>query len=404
MGKLKGIKLQRGQKILLIFTAAFVLAAVIFAVVFGAMMMARRAMAAVRYESVNMDEKTAAYLASYNKLVFMGKLNASGIESSDDVNFWSSLNENGVTYGQLLVTSTANYLSDIVIANYHFDRYAKLTDEQEEKIRSEVEAIFSKFDSKSLDEVLAASGTDRNGVARGVEMINKAKLAKSAIYGEGGVNLANYPDECEKYLQEYSRVKILLINKEKTFRLDENGKRVVGNDGNYEMRDLTENEKLQRAELIAEIDGLISGYENGGNLQMREDIFEDYIERYGEWELDKTESGYYFSEYSAYKAAFATNVSADVADAALEMEEESYKKVETDSGIWYLYRCPVQSGAYADTSEDGFFADFYSDAADFLYSDLLRTLREDVEFTGKIDDKDIVYNACQYKLYMTYLS
>ena len=48
MEKLKGIKLQRGQKILVIFIAAFVLAALIFAIVFGAIMAARRAMAVVR--------------------------------------------------------------------------------------------------------------------------------------------------------------------------------------------------------------------------------------------------------------------------------------------------------------------------------------------------------------------
>ena len=67
MEKLKGIKLQRGQKILVIFIAAFVLAALIFAIVFGAIMAARRAMAVVRYESVNIDEKTTAYLISYYK-------------------------------------------------------------------------------------------------------------------------------------------------------------------------------------------------------------------------------------------------------------------------------------------------------------------------------------------------
>ena len=67
MEKLKGIKLQRGQKILVIFIAAFVLAALIFAIVFGAIMAVRRAMAVVKYESVNIDEKTTAYLISYYK-------------------------------------------------------------------------------------------------------------------------------------------------------------------------------------------------------------------------------------------------------------------------------------------------------------------------------------------------
>ena len=72
------------------------------------------------------------------------------------------------------------------------------------------------------------------------------------------------------------------------------------------------------------------------------------------------------------------------------MEIGEYEKVVTDFAVCYIYRCNVVPGAYSDTSDEGFFADFYSDAAVFLFAELLETMREDVEFSDKLSEDDIV--------------
>ena len=198
---------------------------------------------------------------------------------------------------------------------------------------------------------------------------------------------------------EYSRVKLLFVRSENTFATDENGNRILEN-GSYLMRDLTENELAERAELIAELDGIIDG--SDPNVRITEEYFEQKIKDHGEGEDDKTGSGYYFSISSAYTAAFAADVSADVVKNALEMKNGELRKVEgefgtsddygdyTFRGVCYLYKCSVESGVYTDTSEDGFFFDFYSDAADFLYARMLEDMREDTVFTGKLTEDEII--------------
>ena len=144
MEKLKGIKLQRGQKILVIFIAAFVLAALIFAIVFGAIMAVRRAMAVVKYESVNIDEKTTAYLISYYKYWYMGNLRAQGIlDVEDTVDFWGTSDENGLQYGEILMIDTLNFLRRIAVSNHIFNKYGgTLTEADRKSISDKVDSIF----------------------------------------------------------------------------------------------------------------------------------------------------------------------------------------------------------------------------------------------------------------------
>ena len=183
MEKLKGIKLQRGQKILVIFVAAFVLAALIFAIVFGAIMAARRAMAVVRYESVNIDEKTTAYLISYYKYCYMGNLRVQGIpDATDSMEFWGTSDENGIEYGQTLTIDTLNFLKRIAVSNHIFNQYGTLTDADRKNINDSVDSIFRNL-GDDAEEALAACGTDRASVKRAAELIYKDSLAQKTLIG-----------------------------------------------------------------------------------------------------------------------------------------------------------------------------------------------------------------------------
>ena len=81
---------------------------------------------------------------------------------------------------------------------------------------------------------------------------------------------------------------------------------------------------------------------------------------------------------------------------------KEYRKVDTGFAICYIYKCPVESGAYVDSSEEGFFADFYSDAADFHFANTLEDMREDVIFTGKLTEEDIIGVSYDSDLYMKF--
>ena len=387
-----------GEAVIIAFVAVFASVALIFGAVFGIIAAVRKAVSAAEYSGVSVDEPTASYLASYYKYRYIADLRAQNIEAYDDTEFWHQTDDGGVSYGSRLVLGTRNYISDILVANYYFDRYAKLDSGDREAIDEGYEAVLSRFESSELEEKLELLHTDKTSVRRAIEMQYKANRAKTEIYGVGGATLMGYPDECERYLAEYSRVKLLFIRSRDTFVLDSDGNRIYEN-GEYEMRDLTAEELAEREALIARIDEEIRGYENGGNIQITESLFEGYIDAFGEGESDKTSSGYYFSPTSVYTIAFATDVSEDVVKTALLMDIGEYRKLDVGFATCYVYKCAVESGAYTDTSEKGFFADFYSDAADFLFVKMLEDLRDEAVFSGKLDEDDIIdisYNSDLY--------
>lgn len=386
----KSKKMQKGQKLLIVFICAFVAAVLIFGVVLGIIIGVQRAGAVAEYNGVTVDESTAFYFASYYKYNFIATLKSGGVDAYDAIDFWHSKDSDGVAYGTQLVLGVKNYIADILVANYYYNRYATLSSADKSRIDAAVDALVSRFsDATALDESLSLCKTDRKALKSAAEMLYKANYAKTEIYGTSGATLMGYPDECEKYLAEYSRVKLLFIRTENVFVRDEDGNYVIS-DGVYETRELTSEEKAEREALIARIDAEIEGYENGGNIQITEELFDSYLSNYGEGERDKNSSGYYFSASSVYSAAFAEDVSEEIVKTALNMEIGEYEKVLTDFAVCYIYRCEVESGAYTDTSERGFFADFYSDAADFLFAELLENLRDEVVFGDKLTSDDIV--------------
>lgn len=388
------------NKILIVLAAVFVLAAVIFSVIFGVIASVRQKKAVAEYNGVTIDERCASYFVSYYKYVYVTELCNSGVDAYDVPEFWASSDAEGVSYGSRLIIGVRNFISDILVGNYYFDKYGKLDSNDRSKIDQLYESVISRFSEDRLGIVLDAVFTDKRAIKRAIEMYYKAASAKAEIYGIGGSTLMGYPDECEEYLREYSRVKLLFIRSENTFATDENGNRILADGGGYLMRDLTENELAERAELIAELDYIIDGKDP--NVKITEEYFEQKIKDHGEGEDDKTGSGYYFSISSDYTAAFAADVSSDVVKNALEMKDGELRKVEgefgtrddygdyTFRGVCYVYKCPVVSGVYTDTAEDGFFFDFYSDAADFLYAKMLEDMREDAVFTGKLTEDEII--------------
>ena len=84
------------------------------------------------------------------------------------------------------------------------------------------------------------------------------------------------------------------------------------------------------------------------------------------------------------------------------MEKREYKKVVTDFAVCYVYRCEVKSGAYVDTSDTGFFADFYSDAAVFLFAELLRDMRDGVDFDEMLSGEDFVAGPYDSDIYVRF--
>ena len=108
-----------------------------------------------------MNEEVASYFATRYKTSFMSKIQG----SEDSPGFWNSKDESGKTYGELLTIECEDYLRQIVIANYLFDRYSKLSRDEKNYIEETAEYTLDAFFDGNKDKFNEAAQDVRKGVS-----------------------------------------------------------------------------------------------------------------------------------------------------------------------------------------------------------------------------------------------
>lgn len=364
------------NKPLILFVCIFLSAAVIFGAVLGIISGIQNAQAIFSYEGKSFKSGVVNYLSSYYKYNYLKLLSSSVPTASDNEIFWNEDAGEGKSYGTLLSEACEQYIKEVLVAVYLYDSYSSLSSSERRAISSACREVLdykANGDKSRFNEQASAFGFTYSDFEEATEILYKSYKAKTAIYGSDGSNLKNYPELCNEYLEDaFSHVRLLFIRTETKFVLDQNGNRVVGEDGCDLTEPLSEEEKAERLLAISELDAAILGKETDADMQISPQMFSLYQEKYGEGDSEKDESGYYFAPEADYTKEFKSAFAA-VVDTALSMEVDTYKKIKTDEGYCYVYRLETESGAYTVDSY-GFFSDFYSDCAAFSYSDSLATL------------------------------
>jgi hypothetical protein len=238
---------------------------------------------------------------------------------------------------------------------------------------------------KEFNELAKPHGFDYKSFCRAAVMLYKAQYLRSVLYGLNGENLKNFRDECEEYYSRYSHVKLLFIRTEDKFLLDDEGNRVRDEDNRDITVPLTDAERARRLENIATIRTMIANYNEGKDPSMSPAMFDNYLKTVDEGDESMRNTGYYFCENAEYTKEFASKYS-DIVLTAQSMEIGSYNEVATDFGVCFIYRYENTEGAYVDESPDGCFSDFYSDAADILFYELIE------ELVGEVTIKERMKN------------
>lgn len=367
--------------------------------------------AVVKYGGVTVDRGVASYLAATYKTYYKSTLPG----AQDTEEYWGE-RVGEKTRGELLGESTEEYIRSVVVGAYLFDRYASLSSAERAAIEQATEEVLldrTGGDTDKFNEKTAPYGFDYDDFCLATELIYKAEGAKSAIYGNGGAALTNVADatvlsQCNLYFEQYSRVKILYIDTKETVVKDSEGKLEIDG-GKYTTRYLTAAEIVARRGDIEEIRRLIEGAKTGEGDEMSPEYFDLMQDKYN---ITKAynESGYYFSESSAFSEGFAEDtaeyLSGEYAaalykmltaatESALTMNEGEYHEIEGDFGICFIYKCKKEEGAFLSPSYGAFFHDFFSDAADYLYNKSAEALFDGVEVREKyqeIDPVKIPYN------------
>ncbi len=378
------------NRFLVIFISIFLAVVLTFGGVLGLISILKNARAVVKYDGVYIDRGSAVYLASYYKLQYIRALRLSGVDAKDTDSFWKSTDESGKTYSELFSESFCEYVASIAVANALFSSYSSYTSLDKKTVTQSCEEILKYHAADSVstfNDKCEKYGFDYNDFLNAAELIYKAQRAEDVIYGRDGSNLSNFPEECEKYLSTYSHVSLLFIRTEDVLVRDEEGNIIYDDAGNPTVRPLIDEEKAERAETMAVLDAAIEAKKNGADGQITPQMFDLYLKK-SDGDPGMYEKGYYFHSSAETTAEFSLEFP-EIVEASLSMSENEYTRVDCSIGVCYIYKYPVASEAYAD-SENLFFSDFFSDAADYLYGEALYELSSEVTIKSEFYEIDFV--------------
>ena len=415
---------KRTRRIIITVICVILAAALIVGAVLGIISAVREASYVMKSDRVGIDKGVASFLISVFKYDYILSYKETGVDAKDTDEFWNQPRHTG-NEGDLFNYYAANHIKEVLAANAFFDQYAELTAEDEKRIALAVDEVLN-YKASGSKEVFNSKtekmGFDFDDFKKGSEMLYKAGVAASRVFGEGGVNMpALFPDYCEDFYENsYIRAKILIIRTEDTFVYDENGDPVYETDGDgnkiHVTKPLSETEKNERAEYIARLDKYVEDLKLSPNSTITKNQFNNLLSeianKYKENVISGVENGYYLMRKSYISPVFGTDqviLSDYTAAFGLEHVVEQAYSLETDeiyvyeSGATasesdtksfsykcYVYKMEKEEDAYTKSSLDHFFWDFYSLAAFFLYNEIIDEKVKEAEVKDKWDEIDPV--------------
>ena len=376
------------NRFLLIFVCVFAAIALVFGGTLGIIAGVRNSRAVVSYDGVRVDAGALRYLGAYYKINYIRAQKALGVRASDTEKFWSSLDESGKTHRELFTESFEGYVRAMVASANIYMTYSEYTKADKASVKATADEILkyrAGGSEKEFNSLAEKYGFDYDDFLAAAELMYKAGKAKTVIYGSDGENLVYSPEECAKYLETYSHVSLIFVRDKELFVTDDEGNTVYGDDGAALTREMTAEEKAERLEIIDKLTAAIEAKKNGGDYQITPEMFEIYLEK-SDGDAAMHKKGYYFNQKASATAEFATAFP-EVVERALEMELYDYARVDCSIGVCFIYKYDAVKGAYSD-EDNLFFSDFYSDAANYLYEDILNTVSPEVKVKDKFFDTD----------------
>lgn len=382
----------KNNRFLTTFVCVFLSLILILGATLGIVSGVKVSRSAARYKGQTMDVETASFFASYYKYIYMSTLSRNGVVGVENTpDFWNKDAAEGASYAKLLTDGTKNYIKQILVGNYLYDKYTRLSSSDKERISSAVNELIeykANGDKKTFNELVSEYGFSYSSFRNAVTMIYKASTVQDVIYGTDGSNIANFHELAEEYLLEYSHVKLLFIRTQDKF-VYQNGERVIGEDGNYLLEALTPDEIRDREKVISEMRSGIAAIDSGVGVEMSEEMFNSYLNRYDEGDEDMRADGYYFSKHSSFTAEFST-VFQNIVDKSYEMPINSFAEISVDFGVCFIYKTEPTEGAYAFGASEACFTDFYSDASNFLFEKSISELSEEVMLRERLSEIDFI--------------
>lgn len=387
------------SKFLLIFVCIFVSIVLVFGIVFGTIAIIKSRNSVASFGGVAMNGEVANYFASSYKSDYMSLLSRAGVKGVEDSpGFWNSTSETGEKYIDLLEKGAKEYVKQIIVLNYLYNRYSSLSSADKDIIKTAIDGTLRSHGGsvEAFNALVSDYGFDYSSYSDAVEMIYKAASCEALICGTGGSKLKSSTDSDiiefrNSYLEKYAHVKLLFISTERAFVLDKDGNRMSDGEGGYQTRELEEDEAAARLAEIETIRSAILAIGTDG-VQMGPDMFENYLysDLYSGM-LETRDKGYYFHKSSSAAQSFDNQ---DIVSRSLEMKVGEFGEVIVDGGVCFIYKLATDPADLSTSGLESFFSDFYEDLSDEFLSSQVSKLTPSVKVK---DDFDLIdFNLLPY--------
>lgn len=317
------------------------------------------------------DKKISVNYYTYWLSSYKARLMYYYSDIQDSEEFWNSEYAQGVTIDSFLTSNVDDYVKRYLIADYLCDYYKiSLTDSAVSSIDDQLAQILEDVGSGSVSKfnsVASEYGVNYKMLRNIYIMEAKAEMVYDYII-ENQIKSTITDAVIEDYYQNnYCRLKHIYISTQFSTNYDENGDPVYDADGNY-TKDYTDEEKAAQIAKAAQLEAVITPQN-----------FADYVDTYNEDPAVKNyTNGFYLSA--------ATDYDSNIIKAGLTMNVGEVQKVETDYGIYFIYKCELDQGAWANNANSDFFGDIYSDVSDKLYNDLISGYYSDVQINEEVKE------------------
>ncbi len=330
----------------------------------------------MEYEDVYVNEAMYRYWLSHYKSVFMDYYT----EMVDDDAFWNSTVSEGMTADEYFTEIAIENIKTNVAAAWLFDYMGlSFTSAMKKEIKAGIDDICSTVfggDDEKFDSYLAAMGMTRDDLYEVYVIDAKIEYAYNYLYGEKGVMNIPDSDKLVYTKDNYAHIIHIYVNNNFKYITVENELGTLTHDpetGEPYTAELTEAEKAEKDAAIAAIDKAIKDGK-------------DFSEVWDEYSEDKLYSdGYYLKK--------DTNFVAEVVEAAFELKEGEYVRLETDYGVHYVKRIPIEGKPWDDKKNADFFRDFDSELRDYVFTVMLGEITEKVTVDKSIAGRYSIRNV-----------
>ncbi len=354
------------------------------AVLVAAPSCAKKFPAAMSYKGVEINEALYKYYVS----TYKGKYLQTYSDLKDTAEFFDSELTAGKTGEEVLSELIYGNISQTLISAAEFDAAGqKLTSDDTSEIDSYIESMTDELASgsrRTLNGYLGEFSINVDMLREALILEKKADLYIDYLYGDNGAKALTDDDRETYYENNYVRFQQIYINNIKVYETDSKGYYIQDENGNYQMRDLTDEESAEAERKIKAVREALERGDDFSELQAEYSDSKDYT------------GGYYFSAESA------SDYLTSVVSAAFTLDEGEWMYVDaaSPSGAFFIKRLPLDEGGYKADANSDFFDGFDDAVMGVKFAEKVESLRDEItvdrDFLDSVTVKDSPANYYYY--------